>query len=101
MIDGKTLHFIDEFFVGSKNPPKQADEEEKEDNKGDNGPDGDVIDTLEHILIHSAFTLIVRFNLFFSVGCWFRLDVFAQPLQVSDQGYDLRIRQNFNTIGLQ
>jgi hypothetical protein len=70
MIDGKALHFIDEFFVGSKDPPEQADEEEKEDNKGDNGPDGDVIDALEHILIHSALYFSSEVHLIFQRWQW-------------------------------
>jgi hypothetical protein len=47
------LHPIDERLVYRKDPPDQAKEKQEEDDKGYNRPDGNVIDTLKNVLIHS------------------------------------------------
>jgi hypothetical protein len=62
MIDRQIFHFVNECFVRCEDPPQQANEEDEEYNKGDNGPDGDVIDTLKNVLIHGndfKFFLII------------------------------------------
>jgi hypothetical protein len=45
-------HFIDKCFVGREYPPEQHDKENKEDNKGDQWPDSNMIDIGKNVLIH-------------------------------------------------
>lgn len=47
-----------EFFIRTKYPPQQADKKQKEDNEGDNRPQGDVINALEYVFIHDFLILL-------------------------------------------
>jgi hypothetical protein len=55
----QSFHFVDEIFFGSEYPPQETKEKQKEDDKGDNGPDSNVIYTLKNVLIHMRLFLIV------------------------------------------
>jgi hypothetical protein len=48
-------HLSDELFIYCKNPPQQAQEENKKDNERDEGPYLDVGDVLQNVLIHTLY----------------------------------------------
>ena len=45
---------VDKFLIHRKNPEQQTEKEREEDHERNHRPDGDVVDTLKNVFIHSS-----------------------------------------------
>ena len=58
---------VDKSFIDREHPQQEADKERKEYYKRDHRPDGDVVDALKNVFIHSGKIIQVFVRLFYQL----------------------------------